>query len=130
MPLIDDFFRHTFLNRDFLVAPLATEDAFEISLNVQHFKPEEITVKVTEDNVVVVEAKHEEKKDETGSVLRHFVKKCVIPSGYDGSNVKSQLYSDGILTVSAPRIKSGDNKGRNIPVTRVKSEKASLKSKL
>lgn len=96
-------------------------DNFELNLNIGDFKPEEISVKVTEDSFVVVEGKHGEKKDKNGSISRHFIKKCAIPSGFDTSKVTSKLYSDGILTVSVPRVQ-GERKSRNIPVQKLKSK--------
>ncbi|OWR44133.1 small heat shock protein [Danaus plexippus plexippus] len=44
------------------------KDKFQVNLDVQHFKPEEITVK-TADGYIVVEGKHEEKKDEHGFIF-------------------------------------------------------------
>ena len=75
-------------------------------LDVQQFAPEEIVVK-TVDNSLIVEAKHSEKQDEHGFVSRHFVRRYVLPSTHDVTNVTSTLSSDGVLTITAPKKVSG-----------------------
>lgn len=80
----------------------ADKDKFQVILDVQQFKPEEINVKVV-DKFVVVEAKHEEKQDEHGWISRQFVRKYMIPEQCDIDQVTSSLSSDGILTITAPR---------------------------
>nr|AFQ02692.1 small heat shock protein 21KD [Antheraea pernyi] len=80
----------------------AEKDKFQISLDVQHFTPEEISVK-TADGYIVVEAKHEEKKDEHGYISRQFVRKYAMPEGTTPESVESKLSSDGVLTITAPR---------------------------
>lgn len=74
----------------------------QVILDVQQFSPDEITVKTVDKNVVV-EAKHEERQDEHGYVSRHFVRRYVLPTDYDATNVTSTLSSDGVLTIMAPR---------------------------
>lgn len=80
----------------------ADKDQFQVILDVQQFKPNEIDVKVV-DRCVVVEAKHEEKRDEHGWISRQFVRKYMIPEQCDISQVSSSLSSDGVLTITAPR---------------------------
>lgn len=76
-------------------------------LDVQQFAPGEITVKVS-DGSIVVEGKHEEKQDEHGFVSRHFVRRYLPPSReLDLDNVVSSLSSDGVLTISVPKMVSG-----------------------
>lgn len=48
-------------------------------LDVQQFKPDEITVK-TNEKEITVEAKHEEQADEHGQVYRHFIRRYALPS--------------------------------------------------
>ncbi|EAT34411.1 AAEL013346-PA [Aedes aegypti] len=79
-----------------------SDDKFQINLDVQQFAPEEISVKAT-DNSVIVEGKHEEKKDEHGYISRQFVRRYVLPEGHDANQIVSSLSSDGILTVTAPK---------------------------
>ncbi|XP_026733877.1 protein lethal(2)essential for life-like [Trichoplusia ni] len=73
-----------------------------INLDVQHFTPDELNVK-TVGNFVVVEGRHEEKKDEHGYITRRFVRRYQLPEGVAPENVESRLSSDGVLTIIAPR---------------------------
>lgn len=78
------------------------KDKFQVNLDVQQFKPEEISVK-TVDNTVTIEGKHEEKQDEHGYITRHFVRRYVLPKDVHTDNVQCNLSSDGILTVVVPK---------------------------
>ncbi|XP_066153992.1 protein lethal(2)essential for life-like [Euwallacea fornicatus] len=93
------------------------KDKFQANLDVQQFKPEEITVKVTGDNVLTIEGKHEEKADEHGYISRHFVRRYVLPKNYDIGRVDSKLSSDGVLTISAPTIEAKTVEHKPIPIT-------------
>lgn len=77
------------------------KDKFQVNLDVQHFAPEEISVKAA-DGFLVVEAKHEEKQDEHGFISRSFTRKYALPEGVEADLITSKLSSDGVLTVSAP----------------------------
>jgi crystallin alpha B len=85
------------------------KDKFEANLDVQQFKPEEITVKVS-DNTVTVEGKHDERVDEHGYISRHFVRRYVLAEGHDVGRIESKLSSDGVLTITAPKNESGEEK--------------------
>ncbi|XP_043206074.1 heat shock protein Hsp-12.2-like [Amphibalanus amphitrite] len=78
------------------------KDRVEMRLDVQHFLPEELKVKIV-DGMVVVEAKHEEKRDEHGSVARQFTRKYELPEDADEDGVVSHLSKEGVLTITAPR---------------------------
>lgn len=81
------------------------KNKFQANFDVQHFKPEEICVKVSEDKrTVTIEAKHEEKQDEHGQIYRHFVRKYTLPKDCDINHVESKLSSDGVLAITAPII--------------------------
>ncbi|KAL7303727.1 hypothetical protein TKK_0003860 [Trichogramma kaykai] len=80
----------------------ADKDKFQVTLDVQQFKPEEIDVKVV-DRYVVIKAKHEEKRDEHGWISREFTRKYLIPEQCDIDQVVSKLSSDGVLSIQAPR---------------------------
>lgn len=73
---------------------------FQVHLDVQHFAPNEVTVKV-KNNQVIVEAKHEEKEDVHGHIFRHFLRKYKLPEQFKPEDVVSSLSSDGILTITA-----------------------------
>lgn len=79
------------------------KDKFQVIIDVQQFAPNEITVK-TVDNSIIVEGKHEEKKDEHGYISRQFTRRYVLPEGHDIGNVQSTLSSDGVLTITAPTL--------------------------
>lgn len=78
-------------------------DGFELKLDVQNFKPEEITVK-TVDNSIVIEAKHEEKKtSESSFISRQFTRRYDLPKGFKPENVVSTLSSNGVLSIKCPK---------------------------
>ena len=87
-------------------------------MDVQQFKPEEITVKVSND-YVVVEGKHEEKQDKHGFISRQFTRRYKLPDNVLQENITSTISSDGILSVIAPKkVEAIENSaGRQIPVT-------------
>ncbi|XP_017883750.1 protein lethal(2)essential for life-like [Ceratina calcarata] len=80
----------------------ADKNKFQVTLDVQQFAPEEVSVKVVGKNVIV-EGKHEEKQDEHGWISRQFVRKYLVPDQCDIDQLKSSLSSDGVLTITAPR---------------------------
>ncbi|XP_053313295.1 heat shock protein beta-1 [Spea bombifrons] len=94
-----------------------TSDHWKVSLDVNHFAPEELVVK-TKDGIVEITGKHEEKQDEHGFISRCFTRKYTLPAGVDIAAVTSTLSPDGILTVEAllpkPAIQSAEI---TIPVT-------------
>ncbi|KAG4066781.1 hypothetical protein HA402_012848 [Bradysia odoriphaga] len=90
--------------------------ALEKCIDVQHFKPEEISVKV-EKNWIVVQAKHKEKQDEQGFIMREFTRRYELPAGCRGEDVVSSLSSDGVLSVKCaaiPVIEYAEE--RNVPI--------------
>ncbi|XP_043529495.1 protein lethal(2)essential for life-like [Frieseomelitta varia] len=80
---------------------IADKNMFKVMLDVQQFKPEEITVKLI-NGFVVVEAKHEEKRDQHGLISRQFVRRYLLPQRVDDEKLSSNISSDGILTITAP----------------------------
>ncbi|VDK18186.1 unnamed protein product, partial [Anisakis simplex] len=54
------------------------ETDFSITFDVSHFAPEELKVNI-DDNVLVVEGKHEVKTDKYGDIERHFVRRIRLP---------------------------------------------------
>ena len=95
--------------------PVEKSDDLTFSMDVQHFAPEEISVKIVDDHLVI-EAEHTDRPDEHGFVSRQFKRRCPIPDGYDRENIVSKLSSDGILTVRAPKVKKQEAKERVIPI--------------
>lgn len=93
------------------------KDKFQANLDVSQFKPEEITVKVTGENTITVEGKHEEKQDEHGQIYRHFVRRYHLPKNSDMGKIESKLSSDGVLSIIAPRRDTGEIEHKNVPIT-------------
>ena len=90
---------------------------FELSLDTHGFRPDEIKVNVA-GGVLGVEAKHEEKGDNK-FVLRQFSRKYTLPEGCEAARVNSNLSSDGVLVISAPKrqaIKTAAAGATNTPI--------------
>ncbi|KAK3927044.1 Alpha-crystallin B chain [Frankliniella fusca] len=80
------------------------DDGLLINVDVQQFRPEELSVQVLKDQrCVVVEGKHEERADEHGYVRRQFTRRYMLPDYVDPETISSKLTSDGVLQVFAPR---------------------------
>nr|AAA18336.1 heat shock protein HSP27 [Mus musculus] len=94
-----------------------TADRWRVSLDVNHFAPEELTVK-TKEGVVEITGKHEERQDEHGYISRCFTRKYTLPPGVDPTLVSSSLSPEGTLTVEAPLPKAVTQSAEiTIPVT-------------
>lgn len=91
------------------------EDGFQVSLNVKQFKPEEVSVKVA-DNNIIIEAKHEERNEDDSYVSRHFSRRYAIPDNCDMKDVVSTLSTDGILSVRVPPKEIDHKNARKIPI--------------
>lgn len=91
------------------------KDKFQVNLDVQHFDPEEISVK-TSDGYVVIEGKHEERKDDHGYISRQFKRRYALPEGCNPDTVESRLSSDGVLTITAPKVSEKSDE-RAVPIT-------------
>ncbi|XP_036898951.1 alpha-crystallin A chain isoform X1 [Sturnira hondurensis] len=95
-------------------------DKFVIFLDVKHFSPEDLTVKVQED-FVEIHGKHNERQDDHGYISREFHRRYRLPSSVDQSALSCSLSADGMLTFSGPKVLSGVDGGhseRAIPVSR------------
>ncbi|GLV39904.1 lethal (2) essential for life [Carabus blaptoides fortunei] len=99
------------------------KDKFQVNLDVQQFTPEEVKVKVV-DGSIIVEAKHEEKQDEHGFISRQFVRRYVLPKGYDMKDVMSTLSSDGVLTITASKADAIEAAERVINIAQTGPHKA------
>nr|BAD91164.1 small heat shock protein 21 [Gastrophysa atrocyanea] len=106
------------------------KNKFQANLDVQQFKPDEISVKITGDHTITIEGKHEEKQDEHGQIYRHFIRKYVLPDNADMSSVDSKLSSDGVLTITAPRVQDKEVVGHKaIPVVQTGEPAKQIKQK-
>ncbi|KAK9510783.1 hypothetical protein O3M35_005495 [Rhynocoris fuscipes] len=89
---------------------------FKINLDVQQFKPEELKVKVVDD-YIVVEGKHEERSDQHGFISRQFTRRYKLPDNVDKGKLVSNLSSDGVLSLQAPKLAIEDKASRDIQIT-------------
>lgn len=94
-------------------------DKFVIFLDVKHFSPEDLTVKV-QDDFVEIHGKHNERQDDHGYISREFHRRYRLPSNVDQSALSCSLSADGMLTFSGPKIQTGldATHERAIPVAR------------
>lgn len=99
---------------------------FKVNLDVQQFKPEEVSVKVV-DGYVVVDGKHEERSDEHGYISRQFTRRYKVPDTVDTAAIKSTLSSDGVLTIGAPKKVVESVKGER-PIQIVQTNQPSVKA--
>ncbi|KAF5286078.1 hypothetical protein FQR65_LT12964 [Abscondita terminalis] len=74
-----------------------TEDKenYLMKLNLHHYAPEEIAVKVVDEKSIVVEAKHES-KNENGSTFRQLTRQFVVPESHDLKKVETKLSGKGL----------------------------------
>ena len=91
------------------------KEKFQVNLDVSHFKPEEIKVKMVEKNLMI-EGKHEEKMDEHGFISRQFTRKYLLPKDVDPASVVSNLSRDGVLTIQAPKMAIEAPGERTVPI--------------
>ncbi|XP_038609862.1 alpha-crystallin B chain [Tachyglossus aculeatus] len=92
------------------------KDKFSVNLDVKHFSPEDLKVKVLGD-VIEVHGQHEERQDEHGFISREFHRKYRLPADVDPLAITSSLSSDGVLSVTGPR-KQAAGPERTIPIKR------------
>ncbi|KYO39076.1 alpha-crystallin A chain [Alligator mississippiensis] len=95
-------------------------DKFTIMLDVKHFSPEDLSVKIIDD-FVEVHGKHNERQDDHGYISREFHRRYRLPSSVDQSAVTCVLSADGMLTFSGSKVQSNVDtihSDRPIPVAR------------
>jgi crystallin alpha B len=94
---------------------ISDKDKFQINIDVSHFKPDELTVKTT-DNFLCITGKHDEKMDEHGYIKREFTRRYMLPKEVDPKAIVSSLSQEGILTVQAPKVAIENTNERNVPI--------------
>lgn len=104
---VPSFTRHEILKPDI--------PKFQINLDVQYFTPNEISVKIT-DGDIIIEGYHDEKQDELGWISRKFTRRCPIPLGCNHDAIESHLSADGILTVTVPLKRSQTTNEHTAPI--------------
>merc|ERR1719228_334824 len=79
------------------------DNKMEVSLDTSQYRPDELSVSVS-NGLVTVEGKHEEKaEDGSKMVSRQFARKYTLPNGAKPEDVVSNLSSDGVLVITAKR---------------------------
>ena len=87
---------------------------FQVSLDTSLYRPDELKISV-ENGQLTVEANHEEKaEDGSKLVSRRFVRKYTLPQGCQAQTVTSNLSSDGVLMITAPKLALEDK--TNVPI--------------
>lgn len=76
-------------------------EGFEAILDVSGFSPDEITVQ-TDERFLLISGQHEEWLPDQGYVMRHFIRRYLLPDNVETSGLSSQLHPDGKLLVRAP----------------------------
>lgn len=79
--------------------------AFEVSLDVTGFQPEDLTV-ILQENQMTITGRHQDKSvDGTKQVERAFERKYIIPDDIERDRVKSNVTADGtVLKIVVPRL--------------------------
>ncbi|XP_002160685.1 uncharacterized protein LOC100205528 [Hydra vulgaris] len=77
------------------------KDSFVINLDVKHYKPEEVALKV-EGQVLEIIGKHRN-EGENGFECSEFHRKYTIPDDVDPTTLSSNISQDGILHIEAPK---------------------------
>ena len=99
--------------------PKSVTDEFQVSIDVKSFKPEEISVKV-KDREIIIEGKHEERQDQIGFVSRQFSRRCTLPEEFDPDTIATFLNNEGQMTIKAtkPQLPAVEINVRTIPIQR------------
>nr|BAB85811.1 newt alpha A-crystallin [Cynops pyrrhogaster] len=95
-------------------------DKFQIYLDVKHFSPEDLSVKILDD-YVEIHGKHSDRQDDHGYVSREFHRRYRLPASVDQSSITCSLSTDGMLTFSGTKMQSSLDSShgeRPIPVSR------------
>lgn len=99
------------------VSKATTSDEFQVVFDVSSFKPEEISVKLVERDIVV-DGKHEEREAVHGFIARQFNRRITVPTDYDTETLTTYLNKDGKMTIKALKLKPNESKERIIPIKR------------
>jgi len=83
----------------------ASNDKFQVQLELPGFAPEDFSLK-TKDDIVIVEAVHDAKNEDGSTDTRKFTREFKMPAGVVREQLSSTYSGKGILTVSAPRVLS------------------------
>merc|ERR1712212_189357 len=86
-----------------LIRTKEDDTKMEVSLDTAQYRPDELKITVDK-GVVCVEGRHEEKaEDGSKMVSRSFSRKYTLPKDAKAEEVVSNLSSDGVLVITAPK---------------------------
>uniref|UniRef100_A0A158PAU2 SHSP domain-containing protein n=1 Tax=Angiostrongylus cantonensis TaxID=6313 RepID=A0A158PAU2_ANGCA len=99
------------------------EKKFAVSIDVSHFKPEELKVSL-DGKVLTVEGKQECKNDNSymNYGFRSFVRSWTLPNDVDTNAIQTELNDQGKLTIEAPKNGATVSK-KDIPIMPPKDRK-------
>ncbi|XP_046439209.1 alpha-crystallin A chain-like isoform X2 [Daphnia pulex] len=103
---------------------VSDKEKYQVTLQVEDFKSNEISVKIVGTSLVVC-AEHEEKEDDHGHVFRHIKRRYILPNNVDLDHLSATLSDNGTLVVCAPKKPEETENERVIEVKQLKSEPAS-----
>lgn len=100
----------------------------QLALDVAGFKPEELKIKLVDDNLVVEALS--ESSGENSYQRSHFKRWFKLPEGCKLEEIKSKLTSDSRLLIDLPTNKQIEqNQARSIPIEMEKSDKKQVENK-
>lgn len=86
----------------------------QLALDVTDYKPEDLKIKLVDDNLVV-EAVQETSGEDSYS-RSHFKRWFKLPEGCKSEDIRSKLTRDNQLVIELPSRKPLEQKGHNIPI--------------
>jgi HSP20 family molecular chaperone IbpA len=103
MPLSRRYFGSRLWKEDLASTLTNDKDWFRIRVGCPTYKPEEVTVKVSDDGWVTVNGKHEDYTNTAGFVSRDFTRKYLLPKQVDADRVYCTMSPSGLLTINCPK---------------------------
>jgi len=94
-----------------------TSEKFAVSVDVSHFKPEELKVNLV-GHELTIEGHHEEKNDHHGTIQRSFVRKYTLPADTNMEGIRSVISDKGHLSIEAPKKTAHSAQMKAIPILR------------
>nr|UQK61741.1 small heat shock protein [Polygordius sp. ID5] len=102
------------VKRPIVESEIPGQGKLKLEFDVKQFKPEEVEVKVMGNNMLQINALHEEKSD-TGYSRRQYCRQYLLPEGVHADKIQPSLTQDGVLTIEAPAPAPGP-KEKKIPI--------------
>ncbi len=104
-----------------LAVPTIKDNKYQVSLDMRHFDPSEISVKMDKDSLQIT-GKREKKSDDGHYIYREYVQHFSVPENVKAEELKCQLDNKGYLKMEAPLKvpQVEENKERSIPIEFVK----------